>query len=193
MELTQCREEVSRLADQALMERIQAGEEAALDVLLKRYWTPLVRYALGFVRRQDEAEDIVQEGFIRVWVSRQRWCPAGSVKSYVYTIVRNLCLHQRDRSRVRDEWATIEQRRLRCCPTPSELFEEAEVLRVLEEAIQRLPERRREVFRLACLHGFSYQEVADAMGVAVPTVANQMSSALAEIRQALQPVSDCRI
>lgn len=172
------------------MEGVREGDEAALEALIQRHWTSLVRYALGFVGRLDAAEDIVQETFVRMWEARQRWNETGSVRGYLYTIVRNLCLHERDGDRVHNQWASREQSRPRLSPTPEQVFQEREVLRTLEEVIGNLPDRRREVFTLACLHGLSYQEVANALGIAVPTVANQMSAALDDIRQTLRAVSD---
>lgn len=179
--------------DSALIEGIQRGDEAALEALIHRYWKALVRYAMGFVAPVDTAEDIVQETFVRVWEGRERLDPKGSNRGYLYTIVRNLCLDERDRQRVRDRSATGEQRRPGLSPTPHEVFQEREVLRSLRQAIDNLPDRRREVFTLACLHGLTYREIAHALRIAVPTVANQMSAALAELREALRAVSDERI
>jgi RNA polymerase sigma-70 factor, ECF subfamily len=176
--------------DPLLMQGIRQGDEAALEALIQRYWKPLVRYALGFVDRVDAAEDLVQESFVRVWEARERWHETGSIRGYLYTIVRNLCLHERAGARVRERWASGEQSRPRFSPTPDDVLQEREVLRSLKAAIDKLPDRRREVFTLACLHGLTYREVANALGVAVPTVANQMSAALAELRETLQAVSD---
>ncbi len=182
------------LGDEGLMARIRDGEEEALTALIRRYWEPLVQYGFGFVNRTDAAEDIAQEAFVRLWQGREGWEETGSVRGYLYTIVRNLCLHERDRRKIREARAQDEELRTpEFSPTPSQVFDQQEVLRTLNETISRLPERRREVFTLACLHGLSYREVADAMGVAVPTVANQMSAALNELREALRSVSDERI
>lgn len=173
------------------MRRIrEKDDEGALDELIRRYWTSLVRYAVSFVDRTDDAEGVVQEAFVRVWEKRRSWRPSGSVKGYVYRIVRNLCLHETERRSVRDEWSDRQSRRTRFSPSPEQILQQREVLSALREAIRNLPDRRREVFRLACLEGLSYREVADTMGIAVSTVANQMSSALDELREALHPISD---
>ena len=54
-------------SDLDYMERVRLGDETALGLLLERYWTVLVRYSIGFLGDIDTAEDIVQEGFVRVW------------------------------------------------------------------------------------------------------------------------------
>jgi RNA polymerase sigma-70 factor, ECF subfamily len=175
------------------MERIRSGEECALDGLIQRYWTPLVDYATGFVHELDIAEDIVQETFVRVWDGRARWTPTGAVRAYLYRMVRNRCLNERAWRAVRDDWAERERLLVRVSPSPSDLLQEREVLETLEKAVERLPERRREVFTLIFFHGLSHREAADAMGVAIRTVYNQLNRAVDEVREALASVSDQRI
>ena len=68
---------------------------------------------------------------------------------------------------------------------PDELLEETLLQEEVAAAIADLPERRREVFVLARFHGLSYQEIADVLGVSQQTVANQMSSALSQLRELL--------
>jgi RNA polymerase sigma-70 factor, ECF subfamily len=175
------------------MERIRSGEESALDGLIQRYWTPLVDYAAGFVCQLDVAEDIVQDTFVRIWAGRATWTATGVVRAYLYRTVRNRCLNERARWAVRDAWAERERLRVRVSPTPSDLLQERDVLEALEKAVQRLPERRREVFTLIFFHGLTHREAADAMGVAIRTVYNQLNRAVDELREALASVSDHRI
>lgn len=182
-------------SDARLLDGLAAGDERALSEILSRYWHPLLRYAQGFLGDLDAAEEVVQEAFVRLWQGRSGWgSPANgvavSLRGLLYTVVRNLCLHEQARLRVREAWARREEVRMHSVPTPSQLFQEGETLRALRAGIQELPERRREVFLLVCIHGLSYAEAADALGVALSTVANQMSSALRQIREALRPVSD---
>jgi len=179
-------------SDHLLMERICLGEETALDQLLVRHWSSLVRYAAGFVQGVDAAEDIVQEAFIRLWEIREKWMPGGSPRRFLYTVVRNLCLNERERRSVRIGWSSRSQQQGRVNPTPMEMLQHDEVLRALKAAIDRLPSRRREVFELVYLHGLPYSEVAGIMGIATPTVANQVSAALDTIRRDLSAVTDAR-
>ncbi|MQA91696.1 MAG: sigma-70 family RNA polymerase sigma factor [Gemmatimonas sp.] len=182
----------SEPSDLTLMSQIQADDESALDVLMQRYWLQLVAYAVSIVGTVDPAEDVVQEAFVRLWQHRKAWTPTGTVRAYLHTVVRNLGLHERERRAIRTAWSQRERKRQHHSPTPLELLEEHEVLLALEDAIQDLPQRRREIFTLACLCGLSYREVADTLQIAVPTVANQMSAALNSLREALAPVSEER-
>ncbi|MGH7554201.1 MAG: RNA polymerase sigma factor [Longimicrobiales bacterium] len=106
------------------MERVRRGEEAALDALLRRYWRPLVAFSLGFVRDLDNAEDVVQEAFVRVWQRRCDWQPNGSVRSYLYRVTRNISLNERRAREVRDRWQTNRLRYPhRSSATPAQQFD----------------------------------------------------------------------
>lgn len=170
------------------MERVHAGDRDALGLLIERHWTLLVAYARGMVGSEDDAEDVVQEVFVQVWRTRAGWRPSGTVAAYLYRITRNLGLNAlRDRKALkrREERGGMESD-LSAQPANSlELVEKESLREEVRAAIAKLPERRREVFILCKYHGLSHKEIADAMGISVPTVANQMTSAMHQLRDAL--------
>lgn len=174
--------------DATLMERIGEGDRDAFRCLVDRYWPSLVVFVEGFLRRRDEAKDVVQETFINVWARRSAWTPSGSVSSYLFQIAQNLALNERRRRRNQKGWTEREGPALvsRDSPdTPAETYDATLLRRAAEEAIESLPPRRREIFILARFHGLSYREIADSMGISRQTVANQMSAALSELRRTL--------
>ncbi len=172
--------------DDKLITQFCAGDEHALDILLQRYWSDLVRFASDYLQSVDAAEDVTQIAFIRLWEKRTTWNPSGSIGRYLYTSVRNLSLNEKDRRRVRKLWAQRQEGREGTVTTALDDMQAEETLRILRASIEALPARRREVFRLACLEGFSYQETAEILGVSVQTVANQMSSALKVLRRSIR-------
>jgi RNA polymerase sigma-70 factor, ECF subfamily len=174
--------------DRSLMVRVQEGDQVAFRHLVDRYWPALVTYASGLLGRGSDPEDVVQEVFIRVWRSRSDWSQTGAVNAYLYRITRNLALNAR-----RDHAAELKRRERGAegQPFPAPFrnpYEDFETMTLREEvqvALVQLPIRRREVFTLSRFHGLSYQEIAEAMGIAPQTVANQMTAALAELRRLL--------
>ncbi len=177
-----------RDGDRSIMERIHAGDSSALDELLERYWNPLVTYSLQFVPHRDAAEDIVQEAVVKVWKGRTEWTPTHRLQSFLYRIVRNLALNERKRHRIRRRWMESQRREPRqSVPTPLEVAEGEELRSQVDEVVQDLPPKRREVFVLSRYHGRSYREIAEIMDISPQTVANQMTSALDELRQRLRP------
>lgn len=174
--------------DVQLMARVGDGDPSAFQALLDLYWGPLVRYARGMVGGEDSAEDVVQEVFVRVWQHRTEWSAEGSVRAYLFRITRNLSLNH-----VRDRDAEVKRRETagytlvpaRWEGRPDEQLARSTLEDEVAEAVAALPPRRREAFVLSRYHGLSYREVADTMGLAEQTVANQMRRALAELRIAL--------
>src|SRR5690606_6566629 len=158
-------------SDGELMLLLRSGDRAALEELLRRYWRPLVRYALRFHADLDAAEDVVQEAFVRGW---QRWSqrsPAWSPRACLSRIVRNLVLQEGEKRGVRRKWREARRREAEEEVPPVETIEERLRNDALHEAIRSLPDRRREVIILARFHGFSYQHIAEVIGISPPTVA----------------------
>lgn len=172
--------------DSELLERVQDGDPAALQSLLETHWTPLVRYARRLLSEPDDAQDVVQEAFVRLWARRRRWKVEGSVRSLLFTITRNAALDEL-RRRTRRGRAARAFRGPAPPALPSESVAASELETAATAAVAALPPRRQEVFRLAREAGLSYSEIAEVMDVSPQTVANQMSLALADLRQALQP------
>jgi RNA polymerase sigma-70 factor, ECF subfamily len=176
--------------DHSLMQRVQAGDVSALDEVLQRYWQPLVSYAAGLIGDQDRAEDAAQEAILRLWNRRTEWDPSPNLRAFLYQITRNLALTAnaraaaRERRREAAQWEPTAP-----VPTPLEVLQGNALRERIEARIVDLPPRQREVFILARYHGHSYREIAEIMDVSPQTVANQMSSALAQVREAIRPPS----
>lgn len=142
------------------------------------YYRQLCLYALHFTGNAEEAEDVVQETFASLWDKREQIESIRSVKSYLYTAVRNNCL-----TRIRDAKPTTSLDIL-----PDEQFaEEDQIKRAEMEAriwkmIDELPERRREIFLMAKRDGISYKEIAEQTGLSVKTVENHVFRAMQSLR-----------
>lgn len=132
---------------------------------------------------------MVQEGFIRVWEKRRDWTSRGTVSAYLYRIVRNLSLNdRRDRktAMLRNQQVSEAKGRNASPRTPADTLEAACLRAEVEAAITSLPERRREIFILSRFHGLTHRDIAAVLELSTQTVANQMSAALAELRDVLR-------
>jgi len=179
-----------RLSDAEAVAGLQAGDAAVLKGLLGQYSAPLERFAARMLGGEGDPQDVVQEAFIRLWTRRERWDPERSVRALLFTLTRNAAV---DELRRRGRSSPREGRRpapLQPSPPPTPLDDtwSRELHRLAQEALSRLPPRRQEVFRLVREGGLTYPEVADLLGLSVQTVANHMSLALADLREALGPL-----
>jgi len=172
--------------DAFLIQGLRADDSRILQKLMDDYWPPLVAFAQRTLAGSGDPEGVVQTAFVRLWSRRAGLKEQGSLKALLYTIVRNACLDELRKKSRRDR--AEESARPPAPPrTPYEDVHGAELQRIAATAVARLPERRREVFRLVREEGLSYQEVAELMDLSPQTVANHMSLAMADLRTALKP------
>jgi RNA polymerase sigma-70 factor (ECF subfamily) len=171
-----------------LLERLRASDPDALDALLRIYWRPLVRYAARLLPDEEDAEDVAQEAFVRLWDRRNLLAPDTVLRPFLYRIVHNIALNRKRSWRARNSWhSKLGSAWRSLLATPLQSTMEHELERAIEDAIQALPARRRDAFVLARFHDMSYSKIALIMGISPQTVANQISSALSDLRRALSP------
>jgi RNA polymerase sigma-70 factor (ECF subfamily) len=134
----------------------------------------------------DGAEGIVQEVFVRLWDARETLNIHTSLRSYLYTAVKNSCLNQLKRESFSSSLEGKEERSDTTTLRPDAQLESDEIAEALEEAIGSLPSKCRQIFCLAKFDGLSYQEIAEIQGVSVNTVKTQLKRALKSLSRVLQ-------
>jgi RNA polymerase sigma-70 factor (ECF subfamily) len=172
----------------ALIRRLAQGDTLALQALIATYSAPLVAYASRVLDDGDSAEEIAADVFVRLWEKRAS-VDARALRSFLFTVARNAALDELRRRRSRNRIGRLWKRAMRAgSADPAAVLEEREVSVAVDRAIQRLPDRQREVFELAYLRQLSYREVAEVMGISWKTVGNHLSAALKELRRTLRPL-----
>jgi len=169
-----------------LVRRLRAGDEEALGRLMGLYWQDLRRFVSRILDSPDHAEDVVQDAFVRLWTHRREWRSDATVRPVLYRIVRNGALNERRRRRRASKWSRLHALvRRDPVPTPLEDVEGSELSEAVRRAVEALPPRRREIFVLVRYHQFSHREAAEILGLSAGTVANQVSQAARDLREAV--------
>jgi RNA polymerase sigma-70 factor, ECF subfamily len=182
---------VSKPAERELVRRLGQGDGDALEALLRLYWEGIVRYTVHIVRSQDQAEDVAQEAFVRLWTSRQRWRELPSIRPVLYRIARNLALNEVRRHGTFERWLrrnTADASPADPSPGPFQDMVSTELDAAMRRAVDALPERRREIFILVRFHQMSHREAGEVLGISAQAVSNQMSRALSDLHAALDPL-----
>ncbi len=174
--------------DKQLVASVRDSDELAFRRLFERYQPVLFRAMLAAVRDRDEAHEIVQDTFVRVWDHRRRLKPDLPILGFLLHVARNILRDAAKRIDVRQRYEAD-------VPGPTTSTgddpERSLQLRQLEEAISEivrasLPDKCREVFLLSRLEGWSNAEVARQLGISVKTVENQLTKALRIVRERLK-------
>lgn len=172
--------------DNELMERVRAGDESAFELLYHRHEARVYAFVWRLVREEALAADLCQEAFVRIWRSRTRWKPGGSVAGYLIRTCRTLVIDEHRRKEVRDRWAhEVAASPVQMAPAPDRAVETRELAAGLAAAIDSLPDRTREVFTLKRDGDLTYREIAEMLGISPKTVDAHMNKALGILRSEL--------
>jgi len=162
--------------------------EDAFKQLFAQEYSKLCRYALSYLSDTHQAEDVVQETFIKVWERKQDMIASPDMRFYLLTAVRNNCISALRKLKS----GPISFPEHAPEPEPEIHFtalqhqESAhEQTRRITHALDLLPPKCKEVFLLVKMQGLSYQQTADVLGISNKTVENQMGKALKTLRENL--------
>jgi RNA polymerase sigma-70 factor (ECF subfamily) len=179
--------------DLELMARVRVGDAEAFTVLVERHQGRVVGTIARMLGSPNEAEDLAQQVFVRVWKSAARWEPSAKFTTWLLTITRNLVFNEvRRRGRARtvpleesDDDRAPREFADTSAPTPSEALATSELESAINAAIQSLAEQPRMALILRRYEELSYEEIADVLGTTVPAVKSILFRARTELRKQL--------
>jgi len=186
---------VGRLSDEQLLGLFLGGDKDSFNVLVGRWEGPLYHFAYRFLGQHEEARDVCQETFLRVYRRADRFRDGAKFSTWLYQIALNLC---RDVARKRKRWDRIfvSPRRAeageRAVAEPADTGEgtEERVLRAwqrwrLRHALAAIPSDQRVVVVMKTFQGMKFREIAEILGCPESTVKSRMYYGLANLREVL--------
>ena len=175
------------LHEQQQLLALTTGDVTAFEMIFKTYYQPLCNYAFTYLHDKEEAEEIVQTTFLSVWEKREALTIRTSVKPYLYAMVRNACLNVIKHEKIKQKHAVEE---IAMAPHSHESVAQAvatsELLGKIQQAMEKLPEQCRLVFKLSRFEELKYSEIAEQLEISVKTVENHMGKALKIMREQLK-------
>ena len=184
--------------DIRLMLRVRDDEPGAFEELVERYQHRLVGVMHHLVGSADEAEDLAQEVFLRVYRARKKYRPRAKFSTWLFTIANNLALNSlRSRQRkpvvplnVRDSGplgprpaeSLVHDR----AEQPAQSLQQQELAAIIQRALEGLNERQRMAVVLNKFEEMSYEEIAEVMNLTTKAVKSLLSRARSNLREALQ-------
>jgi RNA polymerase sigma-70 factor (ECF subfamily) len=174
--------------EKELLQLVVEGDEKAFRSLFDHYRNKIFSIAYRMVKTTAEAEDVVSEVFIKLWVNRRKLAGLVNFNAYINTITRNhIFNHLR---RLATEEAFIKE--LLAGDTQdndtTQRIAYNELKRILDETVNRLPPRQKEVYRLGKLEGMPYGEIASELHISRETVKFHMGEALRTIKASLSRI-----
>ena len=186
-------------ADQELVRRVQRGDKAAFDVLVRKYQHKIVKLVTRYVHDGAEALDVSQEAFIKAYRAIHGFRGDSAFYTWLYRIAINTAKNHlvAEGRRPLDHGMDLQDpdqydmhARLQDTDTPERLLLTDEIQRTVEAAIAELPEDLRTAIVLRELEGMSYEQIAETMGCPVGTVRSRIFRAREAIDEKLKPLLD---
>lgn len=172
--------------EKELFRRIADGDESAFAEIFYRYKSPLFDYGMKITKSQVAAEELVQECFLKLWLSRQNLPSIENPVGYLHMMARNAGVDYLRRLSLdialqQKVWAGISVME----NATLQKVQVSETQKLINEAVAQLPAQQREVFMLSRYEGMSYEQIGLQMGIAGNTVKNHLVKALKFIREYL--------
>jgi len=174
------------ITNELIIRQLKSGDKQAFEGVYREYYRGLCAFASQYIPEIDECEEIVQDVMLWLWENRSALLPEMSVKSLLFTIVKNKCLnaitHTQIKKRVHEDlYARFEEQF-----EDPDLYIENEMMAQLDKAIQNLPADYRSAFTMNRFENLTYNEIAEKLDVSVKTIAYRISQALKILRHDLK-------
>lgn len=178
---------LSAYTDAKLLSLVKQGDKEAFDCIYKKYWDILFDQAFKRVKSKEDAEEIVQELFIYLWINREKIHVTHTLFSYLSTAVKYRVFNHVRRNIVEEKHLSSS---LNADPKHIETVEESilynDLRAAYEKEVKKLPERCREVYTLRREEDLSFKEIAEKLNISVNTVDKQLAKALKKLREKLK-------
>lgn len=187
--------------DVRLMLEVRDDDASAFEELMLRYQNRVIAVLEHMVGDRDQAEDLAQEVFMRVYRARKNYQPGAKFATWLFTIVNNVALNAlrtRGRRREYNVDATSQSGMMMANPLegmavagstqmPARRVDKAEMREVVRTAVETLGERQRMAVLLSKFEGMSYQEIAESMEMTTQAIKSLLNRARGKLRTALEP------
>jgi len=168
-----------------LLDGLKQGNVKIFDYLFHYYYSGLVVFVQKYIPDNDIAEDIVQEFFVKLWVNRERLQITTSLKSYLFSSIKNRCIDYLRHEVIKGKAEKLLLEQLQEVINEQNLLIESELREMINAAIDKLPPVCREIFIMNRFDGMKPSEIAEKKGISVRTVETHIGKALKILRKEL--------
>ena len=172
------------MSDAEVVQRVRDGDRASFEILMRRHNQRIYRAARAILKNESEVEDAMQQAYINAFTHLNQFEERARFSTWLTRIAVNEAIARRQRMRTTESEEMVEQTVTRQ-PTPEHLAYAGELQRVLEDAVDALPEAYRSVFMLRDIEGLSTNETAEALDLGDEAVKTRLHRARALVRRAV--------
>ena len=172
--------------EKEILSKVAVGDEAAFKKVFEYYYPKVKTLLEQFISNSDDAMDLAQNVFIKIWLQRSNLVDIRSFGAFLYTLTRNAAIDYGRTHKIKIPLTEVENRDI--CETESEFYaKEIEVQ--VAHMIRMMPEKRKKVFIMSRLEGKSNGEIAQMLDISKKTVENHINHALKVLRKITKAIS----
>ena len=171
--------------EQRLTQELAAGSRQAFQEIFMRYY-PKVRYfVLGLVKSEEDAEDLAQDVFAKLWTNRATFAEVRNLGVYLFVLSRNMTYNYIEARQLRQKWLYDRPFEEKDEHSPYEDLIAKDLTLLVELVVEGFPPQRKTIYKLSREAGLSNAEIAEKLGLQKKTVENHLNLALKELRKVL--------
>lgn len=177
--------------DYIILQKIQHGDESSFELIFTTYYVRLCTFANRFIGYMPDSEEIVSEVFLYIWENREVLLINMSLKSYLFKMVQNRSLNYIKHKGIVNDYVNEVDRSFNNSEFGEPVYYSDKVFQTelqseIERAIESLPEKCREIFKMSRYDQLKYSEISKKLNLSINTVERQMGIALDKLRKMLK-------
>ncbi|MCT4587391.1 MAG: RNA polymerase sigma-70 factor [Carboxylicivirga sp.] len=176
-----------------IISKLKSGNKKTFQLIYKEYYEVILYICLQYLTNREDAKEAVQDAFVKLWTNRSIINENKSLYNFLYTIAKNNCLSSIKKNEVilkkqeNIKWMEMQSNYEALHRLDYESLEFKELQEKIEEAIERLPEQCRKVFKLSRFSQLKNKEIAEQLNLNLKTVEAHMTKSLRLLKQELKP------
>lgn len=168
-----------------ILRALRDGDHDAYDVVYLHYSTPIKRFLSVLLRSEEDAKELTQNVFLKLWEKREIIDPTKSIKSFLYNLAKFYAYNHFDHKKVKEKYENFAVGSVNEDFSAEEILIDQETAILIDLTLHRMPAKRRKVFEMSRKEGYSNDDIADKLKISKRTVETHISTALKEIKEVI--------
>ncbi len=168
--------------DNTLVQQIQNGSKEAFEVLYRRYSFRINRFVVSYLKSEEEAEELVQDVFLKLWEKKQSLDSSQNIQSYIFKIAVNTIYDFIRRKNIKEAFLELAGNGLNVSESTWDEVVYNDMLKHMNILLEKMPEQRKKIFKMSREEGLTNDEIASKLNLSKRTVENQLYRATSYLK-----------